>query len=404
MKKYPLDGVRIVALEQYIAAPFCTMWLADCGAEVIKVERPNGGDPRRNYQPALQSETGEQVYGGFVTYNRNKRSVAIDLQSPEGREVYRDLVATADVVVENLKPGSADKLKIGYEDLKGKNLRLIYAAISGYGRMKGLEGKYSNLPAFDPVIQGMSGITNLFGLEDGPPEVSPVALGDLFTGVVTGYQILLALYMREKTGTGQYIDSAMYDSLVALNEKSVMLYTFAQEVLTRGRDKYQAPYRTFEVKNGYVALITPNDFIWARFCKAIEQEEWITHPLLKTGPLRAANTSEWEPFVESWMKARTAEEVVAQLDSQGVPVGKVQTGADLVNCEHLAARNALVDVEDPDVGKLRLARAPVRLSEMGEVPRGSAPKLGQHTENVLAELLGYSAEKLGDLRKRGAVA
>lgn len=404
MSKYPLDGVRIIALEQYIAAPYCTMWLADCGAEVIKIERPGGGDPRRNYQPALESESGESVYGGFVTYNRNKKSVALDLQSPEGRQVYLDLIKSADVVVENLKPGSVDKLGIGYADLSKINPKLIYAAISGYGRTKELDGAYSDLPAFDPVIQAMSGITNLFGDEDGPPEVSPLALGDLFTGVMAGYQILLALFMRERTGVGQYIDAAMYDSLVALNEKSLMFYTFAGEVLSRGRDKYQAPYRTFAVKDGYVALITPNDLIWARFCKALGKEEWVSDPQMADGRMRAANTDAWEPFVEQWMAERTSDEVVAALDKFGVPAGKVQTGKDLANCEHLKARKALVEVEDPDVGSLILARAPVRLSGMGEVRKASAPKLGQHTSDILGEMLGYSEHQISKLKATGAVA
>lgn len=404
MKSFPLEGIRVVALEQYIAAPYCTMWLADCGAEVIKIERPGSGDPRRNYEPSLKGESGDAVYGGFLSYNRNKKSIALDIQSPRGREVYLDLVRTADVIVENLKPGSVEKQKLGYEQLSQLNQRLIYAAISGYGRTKELEGAYSGLPAFDPVIQAMSGITNLFGAEDGPPEVNPLALGDLFTGVMTGYQILLALYMRERTGKGQYVDAAMYDSLVALNEKSVMLYTFAKEILSRGRDKYQAPYRTFAVKNGYVALITPNDQIWARFCKALGCEEWTRNPLTATGQLRAQNTQVWEPSVNAWMAKRTAEEVVAELAKFDVPAGKVQTGEDLINCPHLRSRKALVEVDDPTVGKLVMARAPVRLSDMPEVSTASSPRLGEHTADILGGLLGYSDQKIAELRLTKVVA
>jgi crotonobetainyl-CoA:carnitine CoA-transferase CaiB-like acyl-CoA transferase len=404
MKSFPLEGVRVVALEQYIAAPFCTMWLADCGAEVIKIERPKTGDPRRNYQPSLRGSSGETVYGGFVSYNRNKKSIALDIQSEKGRTVYRDLVKTADVVVENLKPGSVEKLQLGYEQLAALNPRLIYAAISGYGRTRGLEGAYSGLPAFDPVIQAMSGITNLFGAQDGPPEVNPLALGDLFTGVMTGYQILLALYMREKTGKGQYVDAAMYDSLVALNEKSVMLYTFAKEVLSRGPDKYQAPYRTFAVNNGYVALITPNDQIWARFCKALGREEWIADPLTATGQQRAANPHVWEPGVSAWMAERSAEQVVAELAKFDVPAGKVQTGRDLIECPHLRSRKALVEVDDPAVGNLVLARAPVRLSDMPEVRRASSPKLGEQTDEVLGTLLGYDEKRIAELKSEQVVA
>lgn len=393
MSKYPLEGVRVVALEQYIAGPYCSMWLADCGADVIKVERPEGGDPRRNYPPAIEGANGEKVFGGFVTYNRNKRSIALDLTSLEGKELYRQLVAGADVVVENLKPGAAEKLGIGPSTLCDSNPRLIYAAISGFGRMPEFAGPYSTWPAFDPVIQAMAGISHLLGEENGPPELGFLGLADLVTGITTAFQITLALFMREQTGIGQIIDSSMYESLVALNERSVMLKTFSGEVLSRGKDKYQAPAGTFEVQDGWVALIAPNDAIWARLCEAVGKPEWISDDLTATGPKRAANRSRWEPELVGWLRERTSSEVVERLIGYGVPVGPVQTSEDLLACPHLEARRAFVQVEDPIAGTLTLARAPVRMSGMDEVPTRSAPRLGQDTVTIANEL-GYSNEEV----------
>lgn len=395
-KSYPLDGVRVIALEQYIAGPFCSMWLADAGADVIKVERPGCGDPRRNYLPIITGINGESIYGGFVSYNRNKRSIVIDLQSEEGKGVYRDLCSTADVVVENLRPGTVEKLGVGYEELRSSNERLIYAAISGFGRMPGLEGPYSDWPAFDPVIQAMAGITWLLGDEDGPPQLGFLGLADLVAGITTGYQILLALFMRDKTGKGQFIDSSMYESLVSLNERSIMFKTFSGETLTRGKDKYQAPADTYEAKDGWLSLIAPNDTIWARLCQAVGRDDWITNDSLASGRKRALNRVLWEPDLREWVRVRKCDEVVSRLLQFGVPVGRVQTSEDLVNCPHLAARRAFVDVQDPVGGTLRMARAPFQMSGVKEVRDRTAPRLGEHSSEILVEL-GYDTEVIEHL-------
>lgn len=400
---YPLDGVRVVALEQYIAAPYCTMWLADAGAEVIKIERPGTGDPRRDYRPVIEEHDGGKLYGGFLAYNRNKKSLAVDIQTADGKGIYRELVRRSDVVVENLKPGTAEKLGVGYEALRAHNPRLVYAAISGFGRLPEFSGPYSERPVFDAVIQAMSGIMELVGDKDGPPLLALPGLADLFTGVVTAYEIMLALFMRDRMGEGQFIDSSMYDSLVALNERVLMLHAFTGEVLSRGQERYQAPMGAFKVKDGWVALITPNDVMWARFCEALGRKDLIDDARTATGPQRARNEAYWGPIINGWMAGRTKDEVFEVLNRHGVPVGPVQTAEDLARCPHLAARRALVELDDPRGGKLRVAKAPVRMSKTREAPTHLSPRLGEHTESLLRDILGYDAARIAELRQAGAI-
>jgi len=397
---YPLDGVRIVALEQYIAGPLCTMWLADSGAEVIKIERPGTGDPRRNYLPASEGANGEKSYGGFNTYNRNKKSLTLNIQSEEGKKIYKELVKSADVVVENFAPKTINKLGLGYDVIKEINPKIIYAAISGFGRMDGFQGPYSDWPAFDPVIQAMGGITDQIGEEDKPPLFGFLGLADLFTGVVTAYQIMVALYMRDKTGEGQLIDACMYDNLVALNERAVMIHSYTGEVVSRGKEKFQAPAGCFKVKDGsYVSFITPNDIIWGKLCEVMERKDLIDNPMTATGMARAKNKAFVLPIVNKWMEARTKDEVIEKLHKYGIPVGPVQNAGDLIKCPHLKARKMLVDVDDPVVGKRTYARSPIRMSKMKEVPANNAPGLGEHTDSILKEVLNYSDEAIKKLHQ-----
>ena len=402
---YPLEGVRVLALEQYLAGPDCTMWLADNGAEVIKIERPGIGEPRRNYLPVVEDEKGNKAYGGFKVYNRNKKSVALDIRSEKGKAIYKKLVKHVDIVVENLGPKTVEKLGLGYDVLQEINPRLIYAAISGFGRLENLKGIYSDRPAFDPVIQAMAGILDHIGEEDGPPLWGLPGLADLFTSVVTGYAILLALFMREKTGEGQFIDSSMYDSLVALNAMSIMIYSFAGLIVKRGTaGKFQHPMGTFKVKDGsYVALLVANEFMWERFCRAIDREDLIKNPLTVNGLERVKNKTFLDPIVKEWMEARTSEEVVETLLKEGVPVGPVQNTEDLVNCPHLKARKMLLEIDDSIAGKRVFARTPIRMTKVKDVPPKTAPDLGEHTEAILKDLLAYDEQKIQELRKEGVI-
>ena len=402
---YPLEGIRVIALEQYIAGPDCSMWLADFGAEVIKIERPGKGEPRRNYMPAVMDDKGNWAFGGFKIYNRNKKSVTLDIRSEKGKQIYKELVAQADVVIENLGPHAVDRLGLGYNVLSAVNPRLIYAAISGFGRSENLKGIYSDRPAFDPVIQAMAGILDHIGEENGPPLWGLPGLADLYTGVVTGYAVMLALYMREKTGEGQFIDSSMYDTLVSLNAMGIMVYSFAGLVVRRGTaGKFQHPMGTFRVKNGkYVALMVANDKVWERFCKAIGREDLVNDPKTKDGPARVQNKDYLDPIVSEWMEARTSEEVVDELLKENVPVGPVNSIDDLMVCPHLKERKMLLEIDDPVAGKRVFANTPVRMSKMKDRIPTTAPDLGAHTEEILASLLHYDSKMIASLRTEGIV-
>lgn len=403
--EYPLEGIRVLGLEQYIAGPDCTMWLADSGAEVIKIERPGTGDPRRNYLPIVENDKGRKAYGGFKIFNRNKKSMTLNLRSEKGKEIYKELIKHTDVVVENMGPNTVNKLGLGYDILQQINPRLIYAAISGFGRLEAFKGPYSERPAFDPVIQAMAGIMDQIGEEGGPPSYGFPGLADAFTSVVTGYGIMLALFMREKTGEGQFIDSSMYDSLVALNAMGIMIYSFSKEIVTRGQIlKYQAPAGTYRVKDGsYVALIVANEFMWERFCKAIGREDLRQDPRFAEGKERVKNREVLEPMVREWMGKRTRDEVVEALLKEGVPVGPVQTTEDLVNCPHLKKRGMLLEIDDTIAGKRVFAKSPFRMTKTGEVQAVSAPDLGQHTETILKEVLHYDDEKIRALREEKVI-
>jgi len=392
----PLTGIRIIALEQYMAGPYCTMLLADAGAEVIKIERPGSGDPRRSIPPFAEKD-GTRKAGGFMAYNRNKKSFCLNVQSDEGKTIYLDLVKSADVVVENLRPGSTDKLGIGYKDLKVINPKLIYAAISGFGRLEGYEGPDSKRPAFDIVAEAMSGIMHLVGFEDKPPSWTIYGMADVYTGLCTSYAITQALFQREKTGKGQFVDSAMLDAMISLNERMVMLYTITGEEPHRGRLKHLYPRGAFKCKNGYLAMNVPDDLVWARLCKSMERDDLIDDVKSNTGTARAANGDFLGPIIEEWLSKKTRDEAEKILNKNGVPVGSVYTAKDIFESEQVKARRSLIDIEDPDVGTYQFARGPVMLSDAPEIETNPAPDLGQHTHEILSSILGYSDEQINEL-------
>ena len=392
----PLTGIRIIALEQYMAGPYCTMLLADAGAEVIKIERPGSGDPRRSIPPFAEKD-GTRKAGGFMAYNRNKKSFCLNVQSDEGKTIYLDLVKSADVVVENLRPGSTDKLGIGYKDLKVINPKLIYAAISGFGRLEGYKGPDSDRPAFDIVVEAMSGIMHLVGFEDKPPSWTIYGMADVYTGLCTSYAITQALFQREKTGKGQFVDSAMLDAMISLNERMVMLYTMTGEEPRRGQLKHLYPRGAFKCKNGYLAMNVPDDLVWARLCKSMEREDLIDDVKSNTGTARAANGDFLGPIIEEWLSKKTRDEAEKILNENGVPVGSVYTAKDIFESEQVKARRSLIDIEDPDVGTYQFARGPVMLSDSPEIETNPAPDLGQHTHEILSSILGYSDEQINEL-------
>lgn len=380
-----LDGIRVLEIGQYIAAPYCAMMLADLGAEVIKVERPGVGDPRRSYDP-LERSAGGTMSGGFLSYNRNKKSVTLDLSDPQDRSTYRRLAATADVIVENLRPGGVDRLGLGYDVLKEDNDRLIYCAISGYGRLPTHSGPYRERPAFDTAIQAIGGLMAVTGEPDGPPLPTVTGFADLFTAVHATVGVLAALQGRERSGTGAFVDQSMYDSVASLLERELMLWDFTGEHRVRGVDRY-APLGALRTSDGYVALILPTAEMWRRLCAAIDRPDLLSHPDLDTVVHRAENfASIIRPEAERWTATRTRAEVVEHFAAHGLPAGESQTIDELYHCPHLDARQMFLDVDDPHAGRRRMIRTPTLTDTYDEPRADSAPQLGAHNEEVLGAL------------------
>lgn len=398
----PLSGIRVIGLELYMSAPYCTMLLADAGAEVIKIERPGSGDPRRAIPPFVEKD-GLKKAGGFLSYNRNKKSLALNLRSQAGQAILRQLVEVSDVFVENLRPGALAKLGFDYDNLKAVNPRLIYAVISGFGRLPGYQSQYSHLPAFDIVAAAMSGVMDQTGFADKPPSDTLYGMADIYSGMMTAYGIMLALFMRERTGEGQMVDSAMLDNMLALNERMVTLYSVTGQEPQRGRLRHLWPRGAFKCKDGYIAINVPDDIIWQRLTKSVGRPDLTDDPRSATGVARAANADFLQPFIENWLAGKTRAEVVDTLNAAGVPVGPVYTARDVFADDHFRQRDMLVEIDDPDVGPSLFARTTPHLSAMPQIPTGPAPNLGQHTRSILRELLGYSEAEVNRLVEAGVV-
>ncbi len=398
----PLDGIRVIGLEQYMSGPYCTMLLADAGAEVIKIERPGRGDPRRDIPPFVEAD-GVKKAGGYLAYNRNKKSLALNLREEAGRAILRRLAAVSDVVVDNLRPGVTTKLGLDYASLSELNEGLVYASISGFGGLEGYRSDYSERPAFDIVAEAMSGVMNLVGFEDKPPSYTLYGLADVYSGLVTAWGIMQALFMRERTGKGQLVDSSMVDNMLALNERMVALYSVTGHEPERGKLKHLGPRGAFHCRDGYVALNVPDQIIWCRLAEAIGREDLINDPRSADGTSRAENAGFLRPILEEWMADKTREQVVDTLNAAGVPTGPVYTAADVFRDEHFRRRGSLVDVHDPEVGPVTFARTAPHLSSSPEIRAEPAPGLGEHTREVLETLLDYGSDEVEEFLRSGVV-
>jgi formyl-CoA transferase len=386
-----------------MSAPYCTLLLADAGAEVIKIERPGRGDPRRSIPPYAVDKQDRRVAGGFIGYNRNKKSLALNLRHEAGHQILKNLVRASDVVVENLRPGAIDKMGLGYKQLSKINPRLVYAAISGFGRLEEHTGPYAQRPAFDIVAEAMSGVMNLVGFSDKPPSWTIYGMADIYTGMVTAYGVMLALFMREQTGEGQFVDSAMLDNMLALNERMVVQYSFTGQSPERGRMKHIYPRGAFRCQDGYLALNVPDDIQWRRLCKAIGREDLQSDPRTIDGTARGSNADFIQPIIEHWLADKTRTQAVRLLEEEGVPSGPVYTAEDVFEDPHIAAREMLVTVDDPIAGPRKYARSPLHLSSAPEIPTTPAPQLGEHTSTILRDLLGFDESEIEQLKEQGVI-
>ena len=392
----PLSGIRVIGLEQYMSGPYCTMLLADAGAEVIKIERPGRGDPRRSIPPFAKRDDAKKAFG-YMAYNRNKKSLALNVQSEEGQAILRRLADVSDVVVENLRPGAMAKIGLDYEGLKTGNPRIIYAMISGFGRLPGYRSDYADRPAFDIVAEAMSGVMDLIGFEDKPPTFTLYGLADVYSGMIAAYGILQALFVRERTGEGQVVDVSLTDNMLALNERMVALFSITGKEPQRGKLDHLWPRGAFKCKDGYVALNVPDDIVWGRLAAAVGRPDLQDDPRSADGTSRAANAAFLQPIIEQWMADKTRQEVVDTLNAAGMPTGPVYTAKDVFADPHFRTRGMLVDIEDPEVGTYTFARSTPHLSTAPEIEKQPAPALGQHTREILENLLGYSAAEVDRL-------
>ncbi len=395
--RYPLEGIKVLDFTRVLAGPYCTMILADLGAEVIKVEHPEGGDDARGFGPFQQ---GKSAY--FMSVNRGKKSITVNLKTPEGREIIRNLVQRVDVVVENFRPGAMDRLGLGAKDLLALNGRLIYAASSGFGQT----GPWAEKAAYDMIVQGAGGIMSITGQPDGPPTRVGVSIGDLTAGLFTAIGIVTALYSRRLTGQGQVVDISMLDGQVALLENAIARYAVTGEIPEPlgGRHPSITPFENFATADGWIIVAAGNDQLWARLCKAMGREDLIENPLFATNKGRTENYIALRPHLVEAMARRTTAEWMDILEAAGVPCGPINNIAEVVNHPQVRARNMIVEVDDPVAGKLPMAGNPIKLSSMPDpTSRPAAPDLGQHTVEVLTGMLGLSEQRIWELQKQGVL-
>lgn len=390
--KQSLEGIKILDLTRVLAGPYATMILADLGADVIKIEMPNTGDDSRAFGPFVEQES---AY--FMSLNRNKRSITLNLKSNTAKELFIEMVKEADVVVENFRPGTMEKLGLGYDELKKINPRIIYAASSGFGHT----GPYSKRAAYDGVVQAMGGIMSITGEKNGKPTRVGPSIGDIAAGMFTSIGILAALQYRNVAGVGQKVDVAMLDCQVAMLENAISRYVVTGEVPGPAGNRHSSivPFEPFETRDGEIMIAAGNDALWAKLCEVMERNDLIEHELFKTNALRNNNYDTLRPLIAESIKTKTTGQWQEILDNAGVPNGPINSVDKVLEDPQVIARDMIVEVEHPVAGKLKMPGVPIKLSETPGNIRRPAPVLGQHTDEILKELLGLSDEKISELKK-----
>ena len=391
-----LSGLRILDLTRVLAGPFSTMMLADMGAEVIKIEQPGKGDDTRHFAPF---QNGESAY--YMNLNRGKKGVTLDLKG-KGREMFLELVKTADVVVENYRPGTMDKLGLGYEVLKQVNPKLVYAAVSGFGDT----GPYRLRPGYDIIAQAMGGLMSTTGWPGGEPTRSGTAMADVLAGLSVTIGILAALRHRDQAGVGQKVDVALVDSVVASLEVITQIYLSEGRVPERIGNRYEScyPYDSFAASDGSVVIAAANDKLWRLVCNTLGTSALADDERFDTNAKRVQRHAEIKPLVEAWTMTQTVDEVVDKMLAAGVPASPINTLDRLVVDPHIAvAREMFVDVEHPKAGHTKLTGAHIKLSATPPQVRVAAPQLGEHNDAVFGSLLGLGADQLAQLRSEGVI-
>jgi crotonobetainyl-CoA:carnitine CoA-transferase CaiB-like acyl-CoA transferase len=393
------DGVRVLDLSRMLAGPYGSMLLADQGAEVIKIEEPEGGDPMRVMGPPFLAD-GESAY--FLSINRNKKSVAIDLTGDAGRRVFHDLVAHADVVWENFRPGIMARLGCDYQALSAINPRLVMCSISAYGQ----DGPYRDWPAFDLALQAMGGAMSITGERDGAPVRMGLPMGDLAGGMFGAFAVAGALFRRSRTGRGAHVDLSLLDAQVSLLSYLAQ-YFWADGNVPRPLGSAHTsvvPYQALATRDGHLIVAVFTEKFWAAFCRAVERPEWAADPRFASNRDRIANRDVLMPLVERLFTERTTADWLERLQAAGVPATPIQTVDRVLSDPQVRRRRMVVDVEHPQLGTLPTLGTPIKVDGAMDLQVTVAPRLGQHTDEILTGLLKYSGECLAALRQQGAIA
>jgi len=400
----PLEGLRVLDLTRAMAGPFCTMMLGDLGADVIKVERPGSGDESRGWGPPFVGEPygphpGESAY--FLSANRNKRSITVDLKASEGQEIIRRLAMLCDVLVENFRTGTLDEMGLGFDDLHTINPRLIYCSISGYGRT----GPYADRPGYDFIIQAEAGFMGITGPEEGPPYRVGVPIIDITAGMFAATAILAALRARDLTGEGQLIDLSLLETQVALLTNVASNYLIGGERPRRLGNSHPniTPYEAFPARDRWFAVAGANERQWALLCNAIGRPELKDDPRFVNNNARVANRAALRQVLDAAFRTRDAAEWLATFQKAGLPCGPINTIPEVFAHPQVEAREMTLAAEHVSAGTVHFPGFPYKFSGTPAEVHLPPPTLGQHTQEVLRDVLGYSTEEMAALRERGVV-
>jgi crotonobetainyl-CoA:carnitine CoA-transferase CaiB-like acyl-CoA transferase len=395
----PLKGLRVLDLTRVLAGPTCTQMLGDLGAEVIKIERPGAGDDTRGFAPPTMPGTSESAY--FVGVNRNKRSVTLDIAAPQGQAIIRKLLADCDILVENFKVGALAKYGLGYEQIHADFPGIVYCSITGFGQT----GPYAPRPGYDSLIQAMGGVMSLTGEPDGLPQKVGVPVADLFAGLYGCIGILAALRHREKTGIGQQVDIGMLDTHVAWLANQGMNYLATGENPPRLGNQHPniVPYQVFPTKDGYLVLSVGNDPTFKRFCENFELTHLLEDARFATNAARVENRQLVTDTLTPVMKQQSTTWWVDRLEALKIGCGPINTLKEVFADPHVQARGVLIDMEHSSGARVQVIANPVRLSETPADYRLPPPVLGEHTEEILQDLLGISGKEMASLKAKGII-
>ena len=392
----PLKGLRVLDLTRVLAGPTCTQMLGDLGAEIIKIERPEAGDDTRGFAPPFVPNTRESAY--FVGVNRNKKSVTLDIATPDGQAIIHRLLASCDMLVENFKVGALAKYGLGWEQLQEKYPRLIYCSITGFGQ----DGPYAPRPGYDSLIQGMGGIMSLTGEPNGLPQKVGVPVADLFAGLYGCIGILAAMRHRDATGQGQRIDIGMLDTHVAWLANQGMNYLATGKNPERLGNQHPniVPYQVFPTADGYMVLSIGNDPTWMKFCNAFGQESLLADPRFATNAARVENRQLVTDTLSPLLRSRATTDWVERLEALKIGCGPINTLEQVFADPQVVARGMVVEMDHASGERVKVIANPVRLSATPADYRSPPPTLGQHTEEVLSGLLGMPAAEVAALREK----